>query len=210
MRLGTLRRRRTPEAASGVTGPLRLDRRTKNLVRRLGPDDVAIIDQTKLPHAFAIVELRSVDDAWRAIADMQVRGAPLIGVAAAYGLALAMRADPSDANLVAAADRLATARPTAINLAWALDDARRVLAPIPPSQRAFVLGEFFDIWGQPLSSTQVLGFKADAQHSLQFFVDGQQYSGDPRQIPLAAHTLITIEYGPPFLPPPPFTFPPGL
>jgi methylthioribose-1-phosphate isomerase len=98
--------------------------------------NVAIIDQTKLPHAFAIAELRSVDNAWHAIADMQVRGAPLIGVAAAYGLALAMRADPFDANLAAAADYLATARPTAINLAWALEDMRRVLALVPPPQRA--------------------------------------------------------------------------
>jgi methylthioribose-1-phosphate isomerase len=98
--------------------------------------NVAIIDQTKLPHAFIIAELRSVEDAWHAIADMQVRGAPLIGVAAAYGLALGMRADPSDANLARAACYLATARPTAINLAWALDDMRRVLAPLPPSQRA--------------------------------------------------------------------------
>ena len=97
--------------------------------------NVAIIDQTKLPHAFVIAELRSVEDAWRAIADMQVRGAPLIGIAAAYGLALAMRVDPSDASLVAAADYLATARPTAVNLAWALEDMRRVLAPLPPSQR---------------------------------------------------------------------------
>src|SRR5947209_3230335 len=98
--------------------------------------NVGIIDQTKLPHAFTIAELRGVDDAWHAIADMQVRGAPLIGVAAAYGLALAIRADPSDANLTNAADHLATARPTAINLAWALADMRRVLAPIPPSGRA--------------------------------------------------------------------------
>jgi methylthioribose-1-phosphate isomerase len=98
--------------------------------------NVAIIDQTKLPHAFVIAELRSVEDAWHAIADMQVRGAPLIGVAAAYGLAMAMRTDPSDANLVAAADNLATARPTAINLAWALDDMRRVVMPMPASERA--------------------------------------------------------------------------
>src|SRR5947209_9589527 len=97
--------------------------------------NVAIIDQTKLPHAFVIAELRSVEDAWRAISEMQVRGAPLIGVAAAYGLALAMRADASDTNLAAAADYLATARPTAVNLAWALDEMRRVLAPVPPSHR---------------------------------------------------------------------------
>jgi methylthioribose-1-phosphate isomerase len=98
--------------------------------------NVAIIDQTKLPHDFVVAELRDVEDAWRAIADMQVRGAPLIGVAAAYGLALAIRADPSDANLTNAADHLATARPTAINLAWALADMRGVLGPLPPSHRA--------------------------------------------------------------------------
>jgi methylthioribose-1-phosphate isomerase len=98
--------------------------------------NVAIIDQTKLPHAFVLAELRRVEDAWDGIADMQVRGAPLIGVAAAYGLALAMRADASDANLAAAADYLVTSRPTAINLAWALDEMRRVLAPVPASQRA--------------------------------------------------------------------------
>ncbi|MBV8849257.1 MAG: S-methyl-5-thioribose-1-phosphate isomerase [Methylobacteriaceae bacterium] len=98
--------------------------------------NVAIIDQTKLPHAFVIAELRGAEDAWHAIADMQVRGAPLIGVAAAYGLALAMRADPSDVNLTNAANYLATARPTAINLAWALDDIRHTLAPLPLTQRA--------------------------------------------------------------------------
>jgi methylthioribose-1-phosphate isomerase len=98
--------------------------------------NVSIIDQTKLPHAFVIAQLRSVEDAWHAISDMQVRGAPLIGVAAAYGLALAMRADASEANLAAAADYLATSRPTAINLASALEDMRRVLTPMPTSQRA--------------------------------------------------------------------------
>jgi methylthioribose-1-phosphate isomerase len=108
----------------------------RTIWRNAESGNVAIIDQTKLPHAFITAELRTVEDAWRAIADMQVRGAPLIGVAAAYGLPLAMRADSSDASLVAAADYLATARPTAVNLAWALEHMRRVLAPLPPSQRA--------------------------------------------------------------------------
>ncbi|GAC1331229.1 MAG: S-methyl-5-thioribose-1-phosphate isomerase [Beijerinckiaceae bacterium] len=108
----------------------------RTIWRNAQSGDVEIIDQTKLPHAFAIAELRTADDAWRAIAEMQVRGAPLIGVAAAYGLALAMRADPSAANLTAAAAHLATARPTAVNLAWALEEMRRVLAPVPAPQRA--------------------------------------------------------------------------
>ena len=95
----------------------------------LGRDgwSVEIIDQTRLPHAFEIVRLASLDDVARAIRDMQVRGAPLIGVTAAYGLALAMRADPSDAHLARARDELAATRPTAVNLRWALDRVRRVI-----------------------------------------------------------------------------------
>jgi hypothetical protein len=79
-----------------------------------------------------------------------------------------------------------------------------------PSQRGFTLGNFFDIWQQPLSADHVAGMTADAQHSFQFYVDGKPYSGDPRAIPLGPHTQITIEYGPPFSEPPGFTFPAGL
>src|SRR3954471_17380054 len=114
---------------------MKVDGKPFRTIWRSNSGNVAIIDQTKLPHAFEIAELRDVKDAWRAIAEMQVRGAPLIGVAAAYGLALAMRVDSSDVNFAAAAEYLATARPTAINLAWALDDMRRVRTPLPPSQR---------------------------------------------------------------------------
>ncbi len=97
--------------------------------------DVAIIDQTALPHRFAVMTLRSLADAARAIKDMHVRGAPLIGVASAYGVALAMRADPSDAGLASACEALRRTRPTAVNLVWALDAMRRVLAPLPPGER---------------------------------------------------------------------------
>src|SRR5215831_11484775 len=85
---------------------------------------VEIIDQTKLPHRFVTTRLASVDDAARAIKTMQVRGAPLIGATAAYGLALALHDDPSDANLAHNAAYLAAQRPTAINLRWALDEIR--------------------------------------------------------------------------------------
>ena len=86
---------------------------------------VRIIDQTRLPHRFEIVELADVGGAARAIKDMQVRGAPLIGVTAAYGVALAMRDDASDADLRRACATLPATRPTAVNLRWALerDDA---------------------------------------------------------------------------------------
>ena len=97
---------------------------------------VGIIDQTRLPHHFVTTILRSVEDAVRAIADMQVRGAPLIGVTAAYGLSLALRDDASDASLAAASARIAAARPTAINLKWALERMARVLDPRGIADRA--------------------------------------------------------------------------
>ncbi len=97
---------------------------------------VRIIDQTRLPFAFETATLASEADTAVAIRDMLVRGAPLIGATAAYGVALAMREDASDANLSAAYDRLHATRPTAINLRWALDDMRARLAPVAPSGRA--------------------------------------------------------------------------
>ncbi len=83
---------------------------------------VEIIDQTRLPHIFATVRLSSLEDAARAIRTMQVRGAPLIGVTAAYGLCLALRSDASDEALNQAIDHLTSQRPTAVNLRWALEE----------------------------------------------------------------------------------------
>ncbi len=97
---------------------------------------VRIIDQTQLPFALETADLRSEDDAARAIRDMLVRGAPLIGATAAYGLWLALRVDPGDVSMAAAADRLHATRPTAINLAWALERMKAKLAPVAPSGRA--------------------------------------------------------------------------
>ncbi|HXC54834.1 MAG TPA: S-methyl-5-thioribose-1-phosphate isomerase [Rhizomicrobium sp.] len=102
----------------------------------LGTDAFGIIDQTKLPHAFVTLTLRSADDAAHAIRTMQTRGAPLIGAVAAYGLALAIRADPSDANLAAVHDSLAATRPTAINLRWALTRMCDALRNRPHGERA--------------------------------------------------------------------------
>jgi methylthioribose-1-phosphate isomerase len=83
---------------------------------------VGTIDQTALPHRYATIALRTVADAARAISAMQVRGAPLIGAVAAYGIALALRADASDAALERAYETLIATRPTAVNLKWALDE----------------------------------------------------------------------------------------
>ena len=94
---------------------------------------VRVIDQTLLPHRFETIRLDSPADAARAIRDMVVRGAPLIGATAAYGVALAMRADPSDASLETALIQLAGTRPTAVNLNWALDAAGTLLRTRPPA-----------------------------------------------------------------------------
>ena len=99
---------------------------------------VGIIDQTQLPHRFAKVTLRRPEEAARAIHDMLVRGAPLIGATAAYGMCLAARQDASDAALDSACALLAASRPTAVNLRWALDEMRAALRNRPPAERAAI------------------------------------------------------------------------
>jgi methylthioribose-1-phosphate isomerase len=103
----------------------------------LGQDGrtVEIIDQTRLPHELVIVGLRTLEDAARAISTMQVRGAPLIGATAAYGVALGIGEDPSDAGLDLAISRLVATRPTAVNLRWALSEMRRALIEVPKAHR---------------------------------------------------------------------------
>ncbi|MDB2407818.1 S-methyl-5-thioribose-1-phosphate isomerase [Jannaschia sp.] len=97
---------------------------------------VGIIDQTRLPHLYETVELTTLEDAARAIADMLVRGAPLIGATAAYGMALAIADDASDARLGTAYEALHATRPTAINLRWALDEMMATLKPLPEGARS--------------------------------------------------------------------------
>jgi methylthioribose-1-phosphate isomerase len=97
---------------------------------------IGAIDQRRLPHEFVVARLTTCEEAAEAIRAMLVRGAPLIGATAAYGVALAMRLDASDAALERAAAMLIETRPTAINLKWALDAMRQALAPLSPSARA--------------------------------------------------------------------------
>jgi methylthioribose-1-phosphate isomerase len=96
---------------------------------------VEIIDQTRLPHALVVVPLRSMQEAARAILTMQVRGAPLIGATAAYGLAMAIREDASDEAIDRAIEFLAKQRPTAINLRWALEEMRLSVQNLPHFER---------------------------------------------------------------------------
>jgi methylthioribose-1-phosphate isomerase len=103
----------------------------------LGADggSVEIIDQTKLPFALEVVSLKTLEDAAHAISFMQVRGAPLIGATAAYGVALALRVDPSDEGLDRACEVLAATRPTAINLRWALGEMQTAIRNQPRESR---------------------------------------------------------------------------
>ncbi len=97
---------------------------------------VEILDQTRFPHHFETLRLTRMEDAAHAIRVMQVRGAPLIGATAAYGLALALREDGSDAGLEAAAGTLLATRPTAVNLHWALERMKAKLKAVAPEARA--------------------------------------------------------------------------
>ena len=119
---------------------------------------VEIIDQTRLPHAAVIVALETLDDAIEAISTMRVRGAPLIGVTAAWGLALAMRADASDAALADAGRRLKASRPTAVNLAWAVDRVTADLAALPVSAReAAAYGLAHDLAEADVAACRLIG-----------------------------------------------------
>ena len=106
----------------------------------LEPDGwtVAAIDQRRLPHELVIAHLETGTAAADAIRSMLVRGAPLIGATAAYGMALAVRDDRSDAGISRAYELLIAARPTAINLKWALDEMVRAIRTAPPSGRTQV------------------------------------------------------------------------
>ena len=101
-----------------------------------GAVGVSVLDQRLLPHRVEVRTLRTCADAVDAIRDMVVRGAPLIGVTAAYGLALQTLHDPADAALEQAAQALVATRPTAVNLAWAVRRMQSVLHAVPPADRA--------------------------------------------------------------------------
>jgi methylthioribose-1-phosphate isomerase len=114
---------------------MRVDGTMMRTIWPCGHGAVRIIDQTRLPHELVTVELKTLDDAAHAIKAMLVRGAPLIGAAAAYGVALALKANASDESLDHACRVLAATRPTAINLRWALDRARHAIGRHMPVDR---------------------------------------------------------------------------
>ena len=123
---------------------------------------VHIIDLTRLPFAFETRTLTTCDEVAHAIRSMQVRGAPLIGVTAAYGVAIAMQQNASDAALDASVALLLTTRPTAVNLGWALSAVKRTLSPLPSHARADAAWVF----AQKLADDDVATNEAIGNHGL--------------------------------------------
>jgi methylthioribose-1-phosphate isomerase len=163
----------------------------------LEPDgwSVGIIDQTALPHQFTTVRLSSVEDIARAIATMQVRGAPLIGATAAYGVALALRADASDEALERACAMLAATRPTAVNLKWALDEMVAVVRNRPREER---LGAAYrraaEICEEDVAINQAIG-----RHGANLIaaIAAKKEAGQPAQVLTHCNAgwLATVDFG---------------
>jgi methylthioribose-1-phosphate isomerase len=156
---------------------------------------VEIIDQTRLPHELVILRLASVADAARAIRDMQVRGAPLIGAAAAYGVALAMADDASDKGLDRAVESLAATRPTAVNLRWALDDMRRHLSELPAGQRfAAALARAGAVADEDVAINRAIG-----EHGLRLIEDAHRRRRRRGTVQILTHCnagwLATVDWG---------------
>jgi methylthioribose-1-phosphate isomerase len=153
-----------------------------------------ILDQTCLPHRIETVLLRDLEDAARAIKDMLVRGAPLIGVTAAYGVALAMRADASDAGLAHATEVLRKTRPTAVNLAWALERINAVLGQMPEDLRRDAAFAF----AKHLAEKDVACNSAIGDHGLALLRDlAQKRGGAPLRILTHCNAgwLATVDWG---------------
>jgi len=156
-------------------------------------DRVEILDQTRLPHARVTVSLATAADAARAIRTMQVRGAPLIGATAAYGLALALRDDASDRSLDQAQSLLLAARPTAVNLRWALDRVRARVAPLAtPARAAAAWNEADAIAAEDIVANRTLG-----EHGLR--IVERLAAGKSRPLQILTHcnagALATLGWG---------------
>lgn len=154
-----------------------------------------IIDQTWLPYDFRTIQVVTLQDFADAIREMKVRGAPLIGATAAYGVARAMESDPSDANLDRTWNFLEATRPTAINLKWALNRCRDALLPLPESNRAASALELAHL----IADEDVQINKKIGQHGLKIIskIAQKKNNGDPVRILTHCNAgwLATVDWG---------------
>ncbi|MFQ5958938.1 MAG: S-methyl-5-thioribose-1-phosphate isomerase [Alphaproteobacteria bacterium] len=156
---------------------------------------VEIIDQTALPHAFVTRRLDTLDDAAEAIRVMRVRGAPLIGATAAYGVCLALADDPSDESLARAREVLAATRPTAVNLRWALDDMAARLEPLAPADRAAAAyARTAEICDDDVAVSRAIG-----EHGAKVIAEAFEKGGGGAPVDVLTHCnagwLATIDWG---------------
>ena len=160
------------------------------------PDQtVGVIDQTLLPHRFTAVRLASLEDAARAIKSMQVRGAPLIGATAAYGVCLALRADASDEALEQAYVVLLATRPTAVNLKWALDEMLAAVRNRPREERAAAaFRRAAEICAQDIAINQAIG-----RHGLELIAGIARKKPSRERVNVLTHCnagwLATVDWG---------------
>lgn len=160
-----------------------------------GSGAVFVIDQTRLPFDFVVARLTTAAEAADAIRSMRVRGAPLIGATAAWGLALAAREDPSDVALAAAHAQLLATRPTAVNLRWALDDVAAVLAQLPPERRAAAAARRAnEICDEDVAICEAIG-----DHGVQLIEQAWTAKGRDRPVNVLTHCnagwLATVDWG---------------
>ena len=156
---------------------------------------INIIDQRWVPHEFSLQQLSSTNDAMVAIRDMWVRGAPLIGVTAAYGMAIAMAEDPSQDNLQKAGKFLNTARPTAVNLSWAVSKMQTELKKIEAKKRASVAMALADQMAEEDVQTNM----AIGKHGAKLIADIAQTKTNGEPVRILTHCnagwLATVDRG---------------
>jgi len=163
--------------------------------RTIWPDQecqyVQIVNQTQLPFSFEVIRISNLSQMVHAIKTMQVRGAPLIGVAAAYGVALALIKNANNDSLESAIHTLVNSRPTAVNLSWALQRMKNILLPLPVSHR------LERAWKEAaiIADEDVLQNQAIGQHGLVLI---QKYF-DKNPVNILTHCnagwLATVDYG---------------
>ncbi|OIQ96522.1 methylthioribose-1-phosphate isomerase [mine drainage metagenome] len=158
-------------------------------------DAVLILDQTLLPRQISQRRLNTLAEVADAIRSMQVRGAPLIGACAAYGVALALRRDAGDDALDAALGTLAATRPTAVNLDWALARMRRVIEPLAPALRA----EAAWIEARAIAAADAAANAAIGRHGLDLLAGIAAGAGRREPVRLMTHCnagwLATVRHG---------------
>lgn len=156
---------------------------------------VEILDQTRLPAAFDIVRIESVERMAHAIRAMEVRGAPLIGVSAAYGLCLALRADPSNAKLLAAGQLLCDTRPTAVNLRWAVERMTTALLGVPAADR---VARAYELAGA-MADEDVAMCRSIAEHGARVLLSQLETRGGSEPLRVLTHCnagwLATVDWG---------------